>query len=257
MADDESDESHAEIVPGSGDLGAVYAARFEGDPGGELQAWLHIAARREAAISKIHRDLLRRSDLANPTSAATEMTGEVVSLIAHHEDGHRDFIESVLAGAPFCGRTFAADLMIWLATTESTLLDPLTSRLGAEPDLGHLLSLCSVLERAAREPYVHLATLACALRESGSGRQEPDGLSRELNLNVVEEEVHEQAFREMAIWASPAEGAPELSRRDCAHRLARLLPRSTIAGDADRARVLTEAGLGELFEREDLTLSSD
>ncbi len=237
MADDES----------------IYATRFEGDLVGELRAWLHIAARREATITEVHRDLLRRPELANPTSPAMEVALEVFTLIAKHEARHREFIESVLTGELFRARTFAADLMIWLGAVEATVLGPLTSQATAQRALGGLLSLCSALEERSRACYVQLERLARALWQAGDHRTALDDLARESSLRVLEEQVHERAFREMATWASPAEGALEISRRAYVQRLAPLLPRSAGAGEARHARVLTHAGLAELFEHDNLT----
>jgi len=277
---------NAEVLSETQRLAEAYAAKFAGNVEGELRAWLHVAARREAMVSRVYGEADRGYRLPEPRVPAAEVAWEAGTLIWQHEEVHTRFIEVRLQDGVLRERALTADLMIWLGTMEGRFLSALTgdgarqvlARVAAwfgammAPDqvpgfVASLTSLspreffllCAALETTARQCYARMETLANQLADqlarAGRPALQIENLSRELHLKVLDETFHEQAFGEMAGWLKNDRFDLGLTSRDCALRLARLLPRVIKAGHAfDDAPVITDGGLGKLFRAHDLVV---
>jgi len=134
------EELNAEIVLETQELAKAYAEKFAGDQEGELRAWLHIAARREAMVSDVYGDAERSYRLAEPRVPAGEVAWEAVTLISQHEAVHTRFIEVRLKEGLLRDRALSAELMIWLATMEGAFFAAITCR----PSLRQILSKLAV-----------------------------------------------------------------------------------------------------------------
>lgn len=286
MATTEIGALNAEVLSETQRLAEAYAARFEGNVEGELRAWLHVAARREAMVSSVYREADRSYRLPEPRVPAAEVAWEALTLIWQHEEVHTRFIEVRLQDGLLRERALTADLMIWLGTMEGRFLSALTgkgpgqvlTRLAAQ--LGAMVAperipgfaaslttlnprefflLCATLETTARQCYARMETLADELADklgrAGRPTLQIENLSRELHLKVLDETFHEQAFGEIAGWLRGDQFDPGLTPRDCAMRLARWLPRGAKTSAApDGAPIVTDGGLGKLFKAHDLVV---
>jgi hypothetical protein len=281
------DVLRAEIVAETRMLATAYAEKFEGDPEGELRAWLHVAARREAMVSDVYGAAERGYRLPEPRVAATEVAWEAMTLIWQHEEVHTRFIEVRLKDGVLKARALSAELMIWLGTMEGKFLAGLTARPGlrsvlsrlairlgalftpdrvpdftrelAELDAREFFLLCSALETTARQSYARMETLATLLaaRLADDARRslQLENLARELRLKTLDETFHEAAFQEMADWVVDGRLDPQLSARGCAQRLAELLPRGSRAvRDPRWLRVVIDGGLAKLFKKQGLSV---
>jgi hypothetical protein len=278
---------NAEIVLETQKLATAYAEKFAGDPEGELRAWLHIAARREAMVSDLYGDAERSYRLPEPRVPAGDVAWEAVTLIWQHEEVHTRFIEVRLKDGLLRDRALSADLMIWLGTMEGRFLAALTRRpglrqifsklsvhLGAlfapeqvpgftleltEMGLREFFLLCAALETTARQSYARMEALAPAfaaqLGDEAPRSLQLENLVRELRLKTLDETFHEAAFREMAGWVVDGSLDAQLSARECAQRLANLLPRPDRGTrDPCQIRVLTDGGLGKLFKKQGVSI---
>jgi hypothetical protein len=277
---------NAEVLSETQRLAEVYAMKFEGDVEGELRAWLHIAARREAMVSEVYREAERSYRLPRPHVPAARVAWDALTLIWQHEEVHTRFIETRLADGIFRERALTAELMIWLGTMEGRFLASLTGdaglrqvltklavRLGAlfaprtVPEFALALAelgprefflLCGALETTARECYRRMEVLADLLADRlahGAGRSlQMENLTRELRMKTLDETFHEQAFGEIAGWVTGNQLDPSLTEQACAQRLAALLPRGTKAVRTMDMYVVTDGGLGKLFKAHGVSL---
>lgn len=285
MATSDIDALNAEVLSETRRLAEAYAARFEGNGEGELRAWLHVAARREAMVSSVYREADRSYRLPKPHVLAAGVAWEALTLIWQHEEVHTRFIEVRLQDGLLRERALTADLMIWLGAMEGRFLSALTGTGGLRQVLSKLAArfgammvpdrvpefalgltsldprefflLCAALESTARQCYTRMEVLsdqfADKLAREGRPSLEIENLSRELHLKMLDETFHEQAFGEIAGWLHGDQFDAGLTARDCAIRLARLLPRGAKALDSsDGAQVITDGGLGKLFKSHDL-----
>jgi len=281
------DVLRAEIVSETRMLATAYAEKFEGDPEGELRAWLHVAARREAMVSDVYGVAERSYRLPEPRVAAAEVAWDAMTLIWQHEAVHTRFIEVRLKEGVLKARALSAELMIWLGAMEGKFLAGLTARpslrnvlsrlavrLGSlfapdtVPDFTHELAaldprefflLCGALETTARQSYARMEglanLLAAQLAHDARRSLQLENLARELHLKTLDETFHEAAFQEMADWVVDGRLDPQLSARGCAQRLAELLPRSSSAiRDPRWLRVVTDGGLDKLFKKQGLSV---
>ena len=279
-----------EILSETQRLANAYAVKFEGDPEGELRAWLHIAARREAMVSDVYDEAERSYRLPEPHVAAGKVAWEALTLIWQHEEVHTKFIEVRLKDGVLKERALTAELMLWLGTMEGRFLAALTSRPSlrqvlsklavhvgalcapnkipgfalalAELGLREFFLLCAALETTARQSYARMEVLAGLLADKRPheicGSLQMENLSRELRLKTLDETFHEQAFEEMACWVVGDQFDPQLTARTCAQRLAKLLPRAAKAvRDPETSCVATDGGLGKLFKVHGLSLVVD
>ena len=278
---------NAEILTETAVLAEAYARRFRGAPEAELRAWLHVAARREAMVSDVYGEAERSYRLPEPRTPAGDVAWEAITLIWQHEKVHTTFIETRLKDGMFRGRSLTADLLIWLGAMEGRLLAGLTGRAGlrrvlsalalrvgatlmsdavpgftrelAELSPREFFLLCGALETTARQSYARMAELAALLAASADRDGLPslqlENLVRELHLTALDEAFHEQAFREMAGWVVDGGLDPQLTGRDCALRLAELLPRGERATRDGRFEVITDGGLGKLFKHHGLSIA--
>lgn len=284
------EELNAEIVLETQKLAIAYAEKFAGDPEGELRAWLHIAARREAMVSNVYGHAERSYRLPEPRVPAGEVAWEAVTLIWQHEEVHTRFIEVRLKDGLLRDRALSADLMIWLGNMEGKFLAALTRRPGLRQILSKLavhlgalfapervpeftleltemgprefFLLCAALETTARQSYARMETLAAALAAQHSNERsrslQLENLVRELRLKTLDEAFHETAFQEMAGWVVNGGLDAQLSGRECAQRLANLLPRPEQGiRDPRRMHVLTDGGLGALFRKQGMSIVVD
>jgi hypothetical protein len=284
------EELNAEIVLETHKLATAYAEKFAGDPEGELRAWLHIAARREAMVSDVYGNAERSYRLPEPRVPAGEVAWEAVTLIWQHEEVHTRFIEVRLKDGLLRDRALSAELMIWLGTMEGKFLAALTRR----PSLRQMLSklavhlgalfapehipeftleltemrprefflLCAALETTARQSYARMEVLAAALAaqlsDAGPRSLQLENLVREFRLKTLDEAFHEAAFQEMAGWVVDGRLDAQLSARHCAQRLANLLPRADEAiRHPRRMHVRTDGGLGALFKKRGMSIVVD
>lgn len=286
MATSDIGALNAEVLSETQRLAEAYAAKFEGNVEGELRAWLHVAARREAMVSSVYREADRSYRLPEPRVPAAEIAWEALTLIWQHEEVHTRFIEVRLQDGVLKERALTADLMIWLGTMEGRFLSALTgkglgqalAKLAAQfgammapervPDFAASLTalnprdfflLCATLETTARQCYARMEMLADRLADKLGREGRPtlqiENLSRELHLKVLDETFHEQAFGEIAGWLRDDQFDTSLTPRDCAMRLARLLPRGAKTFAApDGSQVVTDGGLGKLFKAHDLVV---
>lgn len=278
---------NAEILSETRKLAEAYAAKFEGDPEGELRAWLHIAARREAMVSDVYGEADRSYRLPEPRVSAGDVAWEALTLIWQQEAIHTKFIEVKLQDGVLKGGALSPDLMIWLGTMEGKLLTSLTGRPGlrqillklavrltarfapsqtpaftlslAEMDVREFFLLCAALETTARQSYARMEVLAEALAgqlaQDARRSLQLESLSRELRLKALDEAFHEEAFYEMAGWVVGSQLDPSLTERSCAERLYKLLPRGAKAvGTPESPHVITDGGLGKLFQRLGLSI---
>ncbi len=282
MATEDIEELNTEILAESRSLAREYEVKFEGDPAGELRAWLHVAARREAMVSDLYGKAERSRRLPEPHVPACKVAWETLTLIWQQEETHTRFIEVKLKDGVFKDRLPSADLMIWLGKLDAKFLSSLTGRQGlrrilsklavhlgalvapdvvpdfalelAELELRELFLLFSALEITARLCYGRMEELADALadRLASGGRPglQIENLARELRLKRLDETFHEQAFQELAGWVVSGGFDASLPEDACARRLHTLLPRGERGiGDPDSPHVLTDGGLGPLFRR--------
>ncbi len=239
----EGARSHALIA--AEQLRAVYAHRFACDLEGEWYAWLHVTIRREAMLRRFQRQGQRHPVWSRMSPQAKAVARETLVLILKNERPLAAFNEDLLAARRFPGRPFTADLMIWINGHEDTLLSPLEQQTARLEDAA-LLLLCATLGALVRQAYAQLETLARVLEDRPNGRM-LRGLSRHFHLRAVEETFHEHVFHEMASWVSRSHAEAGATRRVCAERLARLLPRNASALGA--AGIVTDGGLAKLFTR--------
>jgi hypothetical protein len=253
MADKVLESICAEGVAGAERLRALYAARFAGDHEGELCAWLHVVARREAILTDVQQRISKRLVLQRRAAAPFRIAGEALLLILKHEQLHINFVEEILArdsGA----RPFAVELMIWLGGLENALLVPLAQRAAIEHDASGLFSLCSTLEGVVRRAYARLEELARGLPEGSPNARDAGDLARELAMKSAEESLHERVFREIASWLSDSKLGSSKASRDYAQRLARLSQTTLVGNGAGVAHVIVDGGLGKLFVRHRIAL---
>jgi hypothetical protein len=278
---------NAEILSETAALAEAYARRFHGAPEAELRAWLHVAARREAMVSDVYGEAERCYRLPEPRTPAGDVAWEAITLIWQHEKVHTTFIEARLKDGILQGRNLTADLLIWLGAMEGRLLAALTGRPGLRRVLAALalrvgaavmpgavpgfaaelaelgprefFLLCGALETTARQSYARMAELAGMLAASAERDGQPslqlENLVRGLHLTELDEAFHEQAFHEMAGWVEGGALDPQLTGRDCALRLARLLPRGERSTRDGRLLVVTDGGLGKLFKHHGISLA--
>jgi len=277
---------NADILSETQKLVDEYAVKFQGDPDGELRAWLHIAARREAMVTSVYQEADRIQRVPKPRVPAGEVAWDALTLIWQQESVHTKFIEVKLSDGLLRGGPLSADLMIWLGTTEGTFLTALTGRAGLRqilsklaiylgtlfapstvPEFARALSelalrdfflLCSALESTARQCYARMETLAATIAER-LARDIPSpqlkSLTHELRRATLDEAFHEAAFQEMAGWVTNGQIDPALVARACAQRLLNLLPRPEIVQRDPRVtQVRTDGGLGTLFRKHGLSI---
>jgi regulator of replication initiation timing len=182
----------------------------------------------------------------------------------------------------------AADLLLWQGTIEGKFLGALTSRFSlgnifarVATSLGALITpdnvpdfirdlatmnprefflLCSALETTARQSYERMADLAeivAKMMANNAARSlQLENLPAELRLKLADETFHEEAFQEMAGWVKDGKVDGSLDERDAAERLYRLLPRAgRAAGDTTSPYVITDGGLGPLFQKQGIVVS--
>ncbi len=265
-------------------LADEYAAKFQGDPDGELRAWLHIAVRREAMVTFIYHEANRMQRLPTPRAPAGEVAWDALTLIWQQEAGHTTFVGTRLKDGLLRDGPWSTDLDRWQGTLEGNFLTALTGRTGlrqilsklavqfgalfvpsavpefarelSELDLREFFLLCSALEATARQCYARMEALAASVAQQFA-RDVPSlqlrSLIHELHRATLDETFHEAAFQEMASWVVNGQINPELVDRPCAKRLLDLLP---VPENRDRSapvwQILTDGGLGKLFRKHNL-----
>jgi hypothetical protein len=275
---------NAQILNETQSLAQAYAERFAGDSEGELRAWLHIAARREAMVSQVYGLAERYYRLPEPRLPAAEVAWDALTLIWQHEAVHTKFIQVRLADGVLQVGGLAPDLMTWLGSMEGRFLGALTSRPGLRRALSHFavrlgaiitpdkvpdftrdlstmdvrdfFLLCGALETTARQSYERMEELAKVFAAKLAKKEGPslqmENLVGEIHRTKLDETFHERAFQEMVRWWVDDNFDPTLTRRECAVRLQQLLPPAERGTDG--ALVVTDGGLGPLFEKEGLTV---
>lgn len=247
MADYDLDEMHPRALIGAEQLRAVYAQRFAGDVEGQWHAWLHVAMRREMSIQRVQRHLQRPAVWSTMPPPAKAVARQALALIQKSEGLHASFIEDLLAGGRAEGRSFTADLMIWIADHEENLLSPLEQRAATDTDGARLFAISATFEAIVRQAYAQIETVARVLEDLAVDRKLV-GLSREFHVRAIDRAFYERVFNELAHWVSrPAAERP--TRRICAARLAGLLPREVNGANSRDAGVVTDGGLATLFAR--------
>lgn len=269
------------ILQETATLAGEYAARFQGDPDGELRAWLHIAVRREAMVTSVYQEPNRVQRLPRPRAPAGEVAWDALTLIWQQEAGHTTFVETRLRDGLLRDRTRSTELDLWQGTLEGKFLTALTGRPGllrilsklavefggriapsavpdfarelSELDLGEFFLLCSALEATARQCYARMEALAASVADR-LARDVPSvqlrNLTQELHRATLDETFHEAAFQEMAGWVVNGQINPTLVDRVCAKRLMELLPGPEKRNRSAPAwQVLTDGGLGTLFRK--------
>ena len=277
-----------EILTETEKLAAAYQEKFAGDPGGELGAWLLIAARREAMVSDVYGFAERNYRLPEPRGAAGDVAWDALTLIWQQEVGHTKFIEVRLKDGVLQQGRPTAEAMLWLGTMEGKFLGALTSRpslrkalaglatrLGAlftpaavppftleldEMDPREFFLLCAALETTARQSYERMEKLTGILADRAAHKMarslQLESLKSELRLKKLDETFHEEAFQEMATWVVEGTIDPGLDGRASAQRLARLLPRAgRDINDRDSPNVITDGGLGQLFKQHQIPIN--
>jgi len=280
----------SEILSQTEKLAEAYSSKFEGDPEGELRAWLHVAARREAMVSDVYGKAERSYRLPEPHVPAAQIAWEALTLIWQQEEVHTKFIEVRLKDGLLKDRALSADLMIWLGAMEGKFLASLTGRPGlrqifsklavhaglifapsmvpeftlalAEMAPREFFLLCAALEATACQSYARMVVLAEVLAEKlardAHRSLQIENLAREFRLKRLDEAFHEEAFYEMAGWVVDDQLDASLTVDDCALRLASLLPRGVKAlGTSPSPYVLTDGGLGKLFHARGLYIVSE
>lgn len=269
-----------EILRDTYGLLASFAEKFAGSPDDELRAWLHVAVRREAMVSRVYNEGEREKRLAKEDGAAGKVAWEALGLICRQEREHTKSLELLIAEDFFREAPLKADILIWWGNLEGSLFSALTARgagrflarafatLGAalvpstvpefvkdlsELSIDEFFLVCAVLEATACQAYKRMAHLAREL--SAAHAQDRyhlplESLARDVPKKVLEETFHEAAFGELAAWVSDGRFDRKLSESECAHRLANLLPPgSRTTRDLRRRVVATDGGLGPLFRR--------
>src|SRR5579871_5600826 len=99
-------------------LAADYAERFKGDALGELQAWLQIAARREAMVSQVYGISEREYRLPEPRPPAGDTARQALTLSYKQEAVHTRFMQVWLDQGTVRVSGMAPSLMTWLGQTE-------------------------------------------------------------------------------------------------------------------------------------------
>jgi len=228
-------------------LRSLYAQTFSDDVEGQWHAWLHVAIRRERILQCVQRQLQRPVVWSKMPMAAKKVARQALVLMRRSEGLHARFIEDLLVSRRSEGRTFTADLMIWIAGHEENLLSPLEQRAASVTEAAGLFSICATFEAIVQQAYVHMETLASA-REDLAGENTLGNLCREFHVRAIDRAYYEQVFNELAHWASrplPDRSTP----RVCAERLAGLLPRGVSVTGSREVGVVTDAGFAELFVR--------
>jgi hypothetical protein len=272
-------------------LAEEYAAKFDGDPAGELRAWLHIAVRREAMVTSVYHEANRAQRLPTPRAPAGEVAWDALTLIWQQEAVHTTFVETRLRDGVLRDDAWNTDLDRWQGALEGKFLAALTSSSGlrqilsklavqfgarfvpsavpdfvrelSELDLRAFFLLCSALEATARQCYARMQSLAASIA-GPLGRSVPSpqlrSLTHELERAMLDETFHQAAFQEMASWVVDGQIDPALVDRQCAKRLMDLLPVAAsghrgadpVSGGPAVWHVLTDGGLGKLFRRHKL-----
>lgn len=264
-------------------LAGDYAARFQGDPDGELRAWLRIAVRREAMVSSVYAEADRINRLPKPRGLAGDVAWDALTLIWQQEVVHTELIAAKLRDGVLRDAPWSANLEAWQGTIEGSFLTALTGRPGwrqilsklalcfgalvapstvpdfarelSELDLREFFLLCSALEATARQSYERMAALAVVLAKLRAHElsMQFQSLPHELQRATLEEAFHEAAFQEMAGWVKDGRIDPERDADVCAKRLLDLLPRpEKVQRRGLVAQVLTDGGLGTLFRNHGL-----
>lgn len=275
MAATDVDVLRQEILAETRKLSEAYQARFAGDAEGELRAWLHVAARREAMVGDFYGRANREYRLAGVHAPAGLVARDALTLIWQQEKDHTTFVEVRLKEGDLKGQALSGERQIWLGTIDSKTLGAVTGHPGLKSVLGKMVTrlgalltpglvpdfaltldeletrefflLCSVLETTARQSYARMEQLADGLADRNL---QFEGLSRELRRVLLDEAFHEQAFQAMAGWIVDGRFDPALDESACVRQLRRLLPRGARAGGDQESRfVLTDGGLGKLFEK--------
>ncbi len=269
-----------ELLSATAALAAEYEKKFAGDPEGELRAWLHVAVRREAMVSRVYGEAERSYRISEPRQPAADVAWEAMTLIWQHEETHTKFLEVRMKDGFFREKHIAADLMIWIGHLEGRMLTALTgsgmrrafakllAQLGSviapssesdfalglsELDIREFFLLAAILETTAHQSYGRMAELAGRLASSHSETRHQlqlKNLTNELHLKILDEAFHEQSFLEMASWITNGQFDSALTEALCARRLANLLPPgSRTTRDPNKWIVATDGGLGKLFRK--------
>ncbi len=219
-----------ELIRLSRGVAAELAAKFRGDPAGELAAGLHIALERESLVASLYDGHSMGSRLESLPWRVGRCAAAKVNAIRSNEETHVAIIRALLG----------ADCLVRRALTEGwgrlqgMVLNQLASsqalaramglfllELGARSaeeraagravaslDAGHFLTFSRTLEVTAVESYQRVATLLTMLRRAG-GRP-PYTLSLHLTLLRIlrDERVHRDVFHVLHRMLNGAEAAP-------------------------------------------------
>jgi len=283
---------HYKITTEMNALAKEYQKKFVGDSGGELRAWLEIAARREALVYYVYGDAQRRVRLPNLDSGAERAAWDALTEIWHQEAIHTELVRTRLAsGLMSLGvGPLEPTFLQALGMMEGRLLCSLTP---ARPTLGQALArlfvmagalivpsvvpgftlelgpmsafeffkLAATLELTAKQSYRRMGGLLRAVQ----ARQEiPSvqlkGLQGALDRAYLEEDFHHRAFSKMTTWMDRAgRFNRRLSERECVEQIIALLPPAPeqLRGTDPRGSstwVVTDGGIGALAKRHGIEL---
>jgi hypothetical protein len=283
---------NSRIIAEMNALAEEYSQKFRGDPGGELRAWLEIAARREALVYEVYGEAQRKVRLPNPESGAERAAWDTLAEIWQQEAIHTELTRARLTSGlvSLGGGPLAPAMLQAIGTLEGRLLCSLTparptlgqafARLfvtagavltpGAVPEFARELGsmnareffeLAATLELTARQSYRRMSNVLSSLQtKRGDPSVQLKGLQRELHRAYIDEDFHQRAFLRMTGWMNAAGRFKRgLIERECFLQICALLPQAPkpIRGTEpreDSTYVVTDGGIGALARRHGIDL---
>jgi hypothetical protein len=239
-------------------VAAVVAARYVGDPAGELLVWLQTALRRESSVGELYGQAsldMRLAELRAPRELV-HAVGAMIGNVWAQERGHAAYLDGMLVAV---ART--PSLLSWAAARVEGLMGAIegwvmhgktapsrAARLKAQlllaigqrvqhvPEFVSSLSTMSFreycllnadLESTAIMGYERMLALLARLPEDGIGSTTT--LAADLGKLAADERFHHDLFRALGAWFDTADGdsvRPEVTLRGCREELAAIRARA-------------------------------
>ncbi len=205
-----------ELIRLSRGVATELAAKFRGDPGGELTAWLHIALEREALVASLYDGRSMERRLESLPWRLGRCAAAKVNAIRSNEETHVATIRALLGADCALRRAltegwgrlqglvlsqlassqdFARAIGLFLLELGARSADERAAgQAVASLEAGDFLTFSRALEITAVESYQRVATLLTTLRRAGG--QPPYSIALHLTLVRIlrDERVHRDVF---------------------------------------------------------------
>lgn len=239
-------------------VAAVVAARYVGDPAGELLVWLKTALRRESSVGELYgqSSLEMRLDELRAPAEVVRVVGTMIGNVWAQEKGHAAYIDGVLvavarepslvawASARVEGLMGAIEGWVMhgqtapsrTARAKARLLLAIGQRVQHVPEFVSSLSTMSFreycllnadLESTAIMGYERMLALLAKLPEDGLGSATT--LATDLAKLAADERFHYDLFRALGEWFDTPGGntvRDDVTVRGCRDRLAAIRARA-------------------------------